>query len=268
MFNIWLELAPLIAIIAALFGLGYWWNWRRNRREEHAQVDALTALAGSLGGRVIGRAEALPWSVELLEPMREETDGLVNRLSMASPTSFGVALDFRRGRWSVRIGEASVEKSVDNGTRTEYEHRIEVATAPVTPMKISRRVHGGKNLFGRPLGPDHISAQGGELVREVPVTVAEAGGEWHRVALPPGPFDAQFAVFTSDPAAVARAFDPGAVEHLLGQVRSLPSPLHFEAGLVFGTVPGRINPEHVLATVDVILGLLDRMGIAPAHPPR
>ncbi|PSL55237.1 hypothetical protein B0I31_105196 [Saccharothrix carnea] len=263
----WLRLTPLFAIIAVLFGLGYWWNSRRGRREEQAHVDGLAALATTVGGRVVDPAAARPWSVGLLEPMRAETDGLVNRLSMASPRSFGITLDFPRGRWSVRVGEASVEKSVQNGTRTDYEHRIEVSTARLTPMKISRRVHGGKNLWGRPLPADHISAQGGELVREVPVTVAAEGGQWHRVAFPPGPFDAQFAVFTSDPAAVARAFDPEVVEYLVARAHSLPSPLHFEAGLVFGTMPGRISPALVLDTVDVILGLLDRMGVTPAHPP-
>ncbi|MFJ6670597.1 hypothetical protein ACIQMJ_05755 [Actinosynnema sp. NPDC091369] len=268
MVNVWLELAPLFAIIAALFGLGFWWQWRNRRKEENAHADAVAALATGLGGRVLDPAEARPWSAELLEPMREETDGLVNRLSMASPRSFGTTLDFHRGRWAVRVGEASVEKSVQNGTRTEYEHRIEVASAPLPPMKISRRVHGGTNLFGRPLGPDHVSAQGGELVREIPVTVAAVGGQWHRVAFPPGPFDTQFAVFTSDPAAVARAFTPEVVEYLLAQAHGLPSPLHFEAGLVFGTRRDRINPDHVLAAVDAILGLLDRMGVAPGHPPR
>ncbi|MFE9744362.1 hypothetical protein ACFYOT_05625 [Saccharothrix saharensis] len=268
MFNIWLELAPLFAIIAALFGLGFWWQWRNRRKEENAHVEAVAALATGLGGRVLGPAESRPWSAELLEPMREETDGLVNRMSMASPRSFGTTLDFRRGRWSVRVGEASVEKSVQNGTRTAYEHRIEVATAPLTPMKISRRTHGGTNFLGRPLGPDNIEAQGGELVREVPVTVAAAGGEWHRVAFPPGPFDAQFAVFTSDPAVVAPVFTPQVVEYLLAQAHGLPSPLHFEAGLVFGTVPERIAPGHTLDTVDLVLGLLDRMGVVAGHPPR
>ncbi len=267
MYNIWLELAPLFAIIAALFGLGYWWNWRRNRKEERAQADALTALAGSLGGRVVGPDDARPWSAGLLAPLRAETDGLVNRLSMASPRSFGTALDFRRGRWSVRVGEASVERAAQNGTRTVHEHRVEVATAPVAPMKISRRVHGATDFLGRPLGPDHVSAQGGELVREVPVTVAARGDQWHRVAFPPGPFDAQFAVFTSDPAAAAAAFNPQAAEWLLAEFHAMPSTVHFEAGVVFGTVPGRIDPDLVLKTVDAVLGLLDRMGVAPAHPP-
>ena len=200
-----LDFAPLIAIMLALYGLLHWWKWHGDRKKERAHLDAVEAFARSLGGRVVDPADARPWSAELLEPMRDETDGLVNRLGTASPRRFGTALDVRRGAWSVRVGEASVEKSADNGTRTAYEHRIEVATAPVTPLKISRRVHGGTDFLGRPLGPDNIDAQGGEMVREVPETVAAAGGEWHRVAFPPGPFDAQFAVFTSDPAAVARS---------------------------------------------------------------
>ncbi|MFD1149672.1 hypothetical protein [Saccharothrix hoggarensis] len=262
-----LDFAPLIAVMLALYGLLLWWRWRGDRKEERAHFDAVAAFARSLGGSVVDPAAARPWSAELLEPMRSETDGLVNQLGVASPGSFGTTLDFRRDGWSVRVGEASVEKAADNGTRTAHEHRVEVATAPVTPMKISRRVHGGTNFLGRPLAPGNIEAQGGELVREVPVTVVAAGGGWHRVAFPPGPFDARFAVFTSDPAAVARGFTPEVVEYLLAQAHSLPSPLHFEAGLVFGTMRERIGPGHTLDTVDAILGLLERMGVAPAHPP-
>ncbi|QQQ76368.1 hypothetical protein IOD16_36045 [Saccharothrix sp. 6-C] len=263
----WIRLSPLLAIMAALIGLLFWWRWRSDRKEERAHVDALTALAGTLGGRVVDPAESAAWSAGLLAPMRGETDGLVNRLGTVSRPRFDTALEFRRGEWSVRVGEASVKKVAQNGTRTDHEHRIEVATSRLAPMRISRRNHGGTNSWGRPRRADDISAQGGELVREVPVTVAAEGGQWHRVAFPPGPFDAQFAVFTGDPAAVSRLLDPETTEHLLDQAHGLPSVLHFEAGLVFGTRPGRIGPGHTLDVVDAILGLLDRMGVAPARPP-
>ncbi|NUT50639.1 MAG: hypothetical protein HOV94_25520 [Saccharothrix sp.] len=263
-----LDLAPLLAIIAALVGLVFWWQWRGNRKKGREHAEALAAFAGALGGRVVGPEEAEPWSAELLAPLRDETDGVINRMGMASRRRYETALDFRRGRWSVRVGEASVQKSIDNGTRTAYELRIEVATSPVTPMRVSHRSYLAKDLFGRPLPPDNVEAQGGELVREVPVTVARGGGQWVRVALPPGPFDTRFAVFTSDPAAATRAFGPRAVEHLLDQGDALPRVLHFEAGLVFGTVPDRIDPDHVLRAVDAILGLLDRMGVAPGQLPR
>lgn len=151
--------------------------------------------------------------------------------------------------------------------RRRWRDRIEIAAARLVPMKISRRIYSGRNSWGRPSAPDNIFAQGGERVREIPVTVARERGQWHQLGLPPGPLDARFAVFTSGPAAAARALSPQAAEHLLAQVNSSPFPLHFEAGSVFGTVPRRIDPDHVLEKVDVILGLLDRMGVAPAQPP-
>ncbi|XVS64386.1 hypothetical protein ACQPYE_40135 [Actinosynnema sp. CA-299493] len=263
----WIRLAPLLAIIAALFGLLLWWRWRGDRKEERAHAETLTAFAGTLGGRVVDPAGSRDWSAGLLAPMRGETDGLINRLGTVSRPRFETALEFRRGGWAVRVGEASVRKVAQNGTRTDYEHRIEVATARLVPMRISRRNHGGTDFWGRPLPAENISAQGGELVGEVPVTVAAEGGRWHRVAFPPGPFDARFAVFTSDPAAVSGVFDPEVVEYLLDQAHGLPSLLHFEAGLVFGTLPRRIGPGHTLNAIDAVLGLLDRMGVAPAHPP-
>jgi hypothetical protein len=259
--------ALFVALVLALLGLLFWWMWRSNRKEEREHAEALAALAGRLGGAVVDPAGARAWSAELLAPLRDETEGLFNRMSMAGRRRFGTALDFRRGRWSVRVGEASVKKAAQNGTRKYYEHRIEVATARLVPMKISRRLYGATNFLGRPLAPDNILAQGGEQVREVPVTVAAEQGQWHQVRLP-GPVDAEFAVFTSDPAAAARALNPQAVQWLLEHGTALPSPLHFEAGLVFGTMPNRISPDHVLPKVDVILGLLDRMGVAPGQPPR
>ncbi|MBW4719663.1 hypothetical protein [Saccharothrix obliqua] len=239
-----LDLAPLIAVVLALFGLLLWWRRRRDRKAEHEHAEALAALAGSAGGRVVGRAGARAWSAGLLSP---------KGLPLSRPR-FVLALDVRRGDWSVRVSEASVKKATSTSAATSYEHRIEVAASGLPTMKISRRVHSG-----RPLDP--------ALVREVPVTVAAEGGQWHRVGFPPGPFDARFAVFASDPAAAAQALNPRAVEHLLARVDFLPFTLHFESGLVFGTMSGRINPDHVLNAVDAVLGLLDRMGATPAHPP-
>ncbi len=40
-----------------------------------------------------------------------------------------------------------------------------------------------------------------------------------------------------------------------------------EAGSAYATAPKRIDPDHILAQVDVTLGLLDRLGARPANPP-
>ncbi|MFI9813558.1 hypothetical protein [Saccharothrix variisporea] len=250
-----LDLAPLIAVIVALFGLLYWSMRRKEGKAEREHAGALARFAGTLGGTVAGPGGARPWSAELLAPLRDETDGLLNRMGIGSRRRYGTALDFPRDGWSVRVSEASVKKATSTSTTTVYEHRIEVAASGLPPMKISRRVYSSKD------------SQGGEPAREVPVTVAAEGGQWHRVAFPPGPLDARFAAFAGDPAAAARALRPEAVEHLLARAHSLPFTLHVEAGLVFGTVPGRIDPDHVLDAVDAVLDLLDRMGAAPAHPP-
>ncbi|MEU4739163.1 hypothetical protein AB0G02_01705 [Actinosynnema sp. NPDC023658] len=254
-----LDLAPLVAIVVVLLGVLVWWRRHKKRKAERAHAEEVAAFASALGGRVAGPDDVRPWSAELLAPLRDETDGVINRMGVASRRRYTTAVDLRRGPWSVRVGEASVEKSRDNGTRTAREQRIEVATAPLAPTRIGRRVHGGRTL----LGPDRTAAEGGGLVREVPVTVAAAGGGWHRVAFPPGPFDAGFAVFTSDPAAAVRALHPRAVEHLLAVGHDLPFTLHFEAGLVFGTIPGPMEPDRTTAAVDAIVGLLDRMGAIP-----
>lgn len=263
-----LKLSPLIAIIVAVVGLAYWWRWRSDRKEETSHADALAALAGGLGGRVAGPAEVRAWSADLLPPMKSSTEGFAGRLGTVRPPRFETALDFRRGNWAVRVGEASMEKANSTSSATAHEHRIEVATSLVAPMKIGRRIL--VDFRGRPLAPDRAGAAG--PAAEAPVTVVHEQRQWLPAAVPE-PVAREFTVFTTDPSAVARAFTPQAVEWLLGQaganpfVSAMPLLLTFEAGLVFTTSPQRIDPDHVLAKVDAILGLLDRMGIAPAHPP-
>ncbi|GAB2997635.1 hypothetical protein [Saccharothrix stipae] len=265
-----LDLAPLIAIMLALVGLLVWWRWRGNRKEERQHAESLAALAASLGGRVVGPDEARAWSAELLPPLQGEAEGLVNRAGTVRRPRFETALDFRRGNWSVRVGEASIRKQVATaGTTTIHQHRIDVAASIPAPMKISRRIH--VDFRGRPLAPDRAGAAG--PAAEVPVTVEREQRQWLQARLPE-PMDREFTVFTTDPAAAARAFTPQAVEWLLGQAganpfqSAMPLVLTFEAGLVYATAPQRIDPAQVMAKVDVILGLLERMGVAPAAPPR
>lgn len=266
--DFYVKLAPLIAIMVGLIGLAFWWKWRGERKEEHSHADALAALANTLGGRVAGSADVRAWSAELLPPMKSDTEGISGLLGTVRRPRFETALDFRRGNWAVRVGEASMEKANSTSSATAYEHRIEVATSLLPPMKISRRIH--VDFRGRPLVSDSAQAVG--PAGEAPVTVEREQREWLRARLPE-PVDREFTVFTTDPAAVARAFNPQVVEWLLGQAGSnpflsaMPLVLTFEAGLVYATSPRRIDPDQIMAKVDVILGLLDRMGVAPAHPP-
>lgn len=259
-----MELLYVVAALVVLFALLRWFQSRGARKEDQAQADALAVLANGLGGRVADPADVRAWSADLLPPMKSSTDGVAGRLGTVRAPRFETALDFRRGNWAVRVGEASMEKANSTSSATAHEHRIEVATAIVPPMKIGRRVL--VDFLGRPLAPDRAQAA------EAPVTVVREQRQWLPAGLPE-PLGREFTVFTSDPSAATRAFTPQVVEWMLGQaganpfVSAMPLLLTFEAGLVFTTSPQRIDPDQVLAKVDAILGLLDRMGIAPAHPP-
>lgn len=263
-----MELLYVVAALVVLFALLRWFQSRGSRKEDQAQADALATLANGLGGRVADPADVRAWSADLLPPMKSSTDGVAGRLGTVRPPRFETALDFRRGNWAVRVGEASMEKANSTSSATAYEHRIEVATALVPPMKIGRRIL--VDFLGRPLAPDRAQAAG--PAAEAPVTVVREQRPWLPAGLP-DPVGREFTVFTTDPSAVARAFTPQVAEWVLGQaganpfVSAMPLLLTFEAGLVFTTSPQRIDPDQVLAKVDAILGLLDRMGIAPAHPP-
>jgi hypothetical protein len=258
-----------VALVLSLLGLLFWWRWRSDRKEESEHTDALAAFADSVGGRVADPADVHAWSAELLPPMKNDTDGVSGWLGTVRPPRFEAALDFRRGNWPVRVTEASMEKANSSSSATKYQHRIEVATALVPPMKIGRRIL--VDFRGRPLAPDRARAAG--PAAEAPITVAREQRQWLPTRLP-DPLDREFEVFTIDPGAVVRAFTPQVVEWILGQagdnpfVSAMPLLLTFEAGLVYTTSPQRIDPDHVLPKVDLILGLLDRMGVAPGRPPR
>ncbi|GAA3458718.1 hypothetical protein ACFFSW_07670 [Saccharothrix longispora] len=263
-----LDLAPLIAIILGLLGLMFWWRWRTKRKEEREHSDALSTLTATLGGKVVGREEARAWTADLLPPMKSDTEGFIGWLGTVRRPRFETALDFRRDGWSVRVSEASMEQATSDSSNTFYEHRIEVATSPLPAMKMCRRLHEG--FLGRP--PTPAQAEAVEPAGEPPTTAVREQLDWLPVGLPE-PANREFTVFSTDAAAVSRAFTPQVAEWLVAEAgpnpfqSPMPILLTFEAGFAYTTASQRIDPDHLLARVDIILGLLNRMGATPAIPP-
>ncbi|MFC4001576.1 hypothetical protein ACFS2C_00565 [Prauserella oleivorans] len=259
---VYLDLALLVLLLAAVFALIVWWGRHKERKEQREHTEALTALAGQLGGTVSGPDNATAWSAGLLQPFKNDSEGLLNRLGTARRPRFELALDFVRGPWQVRVTEASMKKNVGNGTRAYHEHRIEVVTGQLTPVKIARRLHA--DFLGRPLKPGHVLTEGTKPIEDPPATVAQQRGEWQRLRLPM-PADQEFAVFATDMAAAHRMLGKDALEHMVANAGSLPPVFTFEAGLFYATMLYRISPDTLLTTVDAVLGLLERIpGAAPA----
>lgn len=153
-----------------------------------------------------------------------------------------------------------------NGVSRLLEHRFEVATNHLAPMRLTRRQHF--DFRGRPVAPEYLSG----WISAQPLTVARENAEWLPLRLPP---DAghEFAVFANDLSSAARAFDHQTMEWLLVQADALPPlvgrflSLTFENGVVYTTMHGPIDEGTVLPVVDTIVGALDRMpGVRPRHP--
>ncbi|HEX8865041.1 MAG TPA: hypothetical protein VF821_05235, partial [Lentzea sp.] len=234
------------------------------------QIARLTPLAAELGGTVAGPEAATAWSAELHRPMERALSGL-DRVAQRSMPRFDLALDFQRGPWHVHVSEASVRKALtgSDGVRYEQEHRIEVATVRLAPMKILRPVRFG--LSG-PKSPRFMAQQRFEgWVSEPPLTVEREQREWHHVALLP-PLDEEFYVYSTDVAAARRNLDDEALKWLLSRQEGLPlmaqhMRLTFEAGIVYAVIAEHIDPENLMFVVDTVVGLLDRMPDArPRHP--
>lgn len=259
-----------IGLIVVYLAVRRWWQIRKHEKALREQIAALTPLAQGLGGTVTGPEGATAWSAELRPPLLSEVGGVWNKLFQRSRPRFDLALDLRRGAWHVRVTQASVRKAVVNGAgvRWELEHRIEVATVRLAPMKLLRPLRFG--LFGRPQSPEFLREQRfGGWISERPVTAEH--GDWQPVLVLP-PMDEEFYANSVDPVAADRALNAEALKWLLSRQADLPLEaqylrLTFEAGLVYAVLSGHVQAEHVTYVVDTVVGLLDRMPDArPRHP--
>lgn len=265
--ELWLRLSPLLGCMAAGLGLLFWSQWRSARKEQREHVEALTALAASLGGTMVSDPEkATAWSAELLRPFKNYTGGFINWLATVRRPRFEIALDFVRGPWRLRVTEVSMERRGSTGGVTHHEHRIEVITAPLPPVKLARRLY--TDFLGRPLKPGHVLSEGTAVISEPPVTVARQQGEWQRLRLP-GHYDSQYAVFANDLGAANRMLNRDVLEYLVENASVLPFVLTFEDGFFYATMPYRIGPNTLPKTLEAVLGLLERVpGAAPTHAQR
>jgi hypothetical protein len=259
-----------ISGVIAFYAIRRWWQIRRHAGARTEQIARLTPLAAELGGTVTGPEGATAWSAELQRPMERVLSGL-DRVDQRSIPRFDLALDFQRGPWHVRVSEASVRKALTGSDAVAYEqeHRIEVATVRLAPMKILRPLRFG--LSG-PKSPKFMQQQRFEgWASEPPLTVEREQREWLHIALMP-PMDEEFYVYGTDVTAVQRNLGDEALKWLLSRQEGLPLMaqhlrLTFEGGLVHAVIADHIHPENIVFVVDTIVGLLDRMPDArPRHP--
>ncbi|WP_434448001.1 hypothetical protein [Lentzea sp. E54] len=257
---------PIAGVLAFVLGVKVmtrWWQIRRNRNADGKQRVELTPLATSLGGTVIGPEGAAAWSAVLEAPLSNDVDDFKEKLLQRSKPRFDLALDFQRGPWHVRVSQASMRQQNSNGVDRLLEHRIEVATSLLAPMRIARHVD--------------VSFRDHQLTRRAspapPRTAELSQADWLPLRLPPSADD-EFAVAASDLSIAARSFTLENLEWFLAQLDELPLLtngrfmfLTFESGLVYATFRNSIDPETLVSHVDTIVGLLDRMPDArPRHP--
>jgi hypothetical protein len=248
-----LKLGLLVLILVALFALMFWWRWRADRRTALDHAAELAKFAAGLGGT---DTVAPAWSADLRRPFAEEHGSALGWLRRASEARFDHALDFQRHGWQVRLTEASIElnsASTQDKVVTHVEHRIEVATAGLEPLKLASSSWAGGSGAQR-------------WVAEMPRAVATGPQpQWHQLRLPAG-LDQAYVAFTADPHRAAAMLTPAVVERLQGesQMGNLRT-LTVEAGIAYSVGVGPIDPKVVLQTVDAIVGLLERI---PGAQPR
>lgn len=267
---------PLVAmlVVGIVFTLvRRWLHFRNHRKARDEQIAALKPLAARFGGTVISPEEGdtTAWSAGVLGPVVKHVQGLYATWLRRSKPQWDLAMDFQRGQWHVRVTEASVRVAAYSGygVRWEQEHRIEVATARMAPMRMVRPWKYEPN--GKPLTQKQFESQWDGWLSEPPVSAQADHVTWQRVHLAP-PMDKEIFVGGSDPAAVHRELNFDAVSWLLDREEGLPlgsrwMQLTFESGLVYMVLDHHIDKDELLNVVDTICGLLDRMpGARPRHP--
>lgn len=266
---VWLT---MIAAAIVFMVVRRWFHFRSRGKSLEEQVALLTPLAADVGGRVIPPGgDTAAWSAGVRGPVAEHVDGFLDRLLRRSKPQWDLALDVQRGQWHVRVTEASVRVANPSGygVRWEQEHRIEVATARMAPMRILRP--SKYSTSGKPLSSAGIEYQRTVWVDEPPSTAKNDHVEWHQVPLAP-PMDKEFFAYGSDPAAAAKELNFDALCWLIDRENELPIQasamrLTFESGFVYIVMSDHIEPDSLLVVVDTIVGLLDRMpGARPRHP--
>ncbi|GAA1207121.1 hypothetical protein [Prauserella alba] len=259
-----LDMWPLLLGLAAIgFGGQYLVN-RKDRQKDAAHLAALREMAAPLNGAVLTHGQADAWSAELWPPFEMKTRG-ARRWTVRRKPRFEVAVEFTRGPWRVRLSEASIrQRSASRRVHTHYEHRIDIATADLPPLKVAER--RDTDWMGKPLDPNsEVALLGAPIIKEPPATVAQRQGHWVQAAIS-APANQQLAAFTCDPASAARMLNAHSTAWLLDRMYAMPRILTFESGLLYTTAPGRIDPARVMPAVDTMLGLLDCVpASAPAH---
>ena len=243
------KLLLLLVGIALLFAPLWWWSWRKNRQEALEHEDTLAAFADKVGGTLSDASgDALPWSAGLSSPFLGEHDGLMGLVSSAGGPQFDYALEFERNGRRVRVCEASVEvrtAATSGNTVTDHEHRIEVLTADLVPLKIVIGGSSGRGLLTKWAEKPSRVVEGQERPMWAEARLPELSGHL---------------AFTSDLAEAAAVVNPQVVAWLRDHANgNLFRQLGFEAGIVYTTVDGQIDVESLLHRVDALLDLLDRI---------
>lgn len=253
-----LKLLLVLVGFLAVVGLPLLWlSWRKGKQQALERGEELATFANNVGGTVADAGgHVLPWSVALEPPFLGEHEGAMAMVTVASGPQFVHALEFERNGWAVRVCEATVEvrnlNATDNAS-TRDEHRIEVATAELVPMKI---------VVGR--GTERGLLR--KWAARMPRTVAEQERPlWMELNLPE---TAGHLAFTSDLPQAGEVLNGHVAAWLHAHADGTSfSHLTFEAGVVHSSLGGPIDERSVLRRVDALLDLLDRIpGSRPARP--
>ncbi|WP_020662815.1 hypothetical protein [Amycolatopsis benzoatilytica] len=235
---------------------------QKEKRAEQARLDASRSAVEQIGGSALTELEnGRPRSAQRRKPLGELYKPKTIREGMTfpgKPPTVDLAMDVLRGRRQFRVSEyyASV-RAGSNSPRRVFEYTIETRTGPVSGMKIAKAYPPDLvRIFGRTRDlRDHRHRVFGAEARSSPSV-----GRWEQFPLP----DNEFTGYTSDPAFAAQAITPDIVDWLRGNRDQLPDLVGLDHGWCYAVYRRELDPETLVAEIDLIAEFLDRLGVPVA----
>lgn len=237
---------------------------KRDQRRHEEHVNQLHYLAQRLSGRLSSDPEVTTPRSESLRPaFREAIEGsFVARANSRSIPRYDYAIDFQRRGWQVRVTEASMIKAGPNGSRTVHEHRIDARTGVSPALTIS------------PVLPDTSFRTAGitvttpdpnqQMFDEEAAQPRGNGQQWRPVQLSV-PLNGQLRAFAANAQFAELVFNAPAVEWIVQGNGHLRHLIVLENGVLYAVGKDRIDTDSILATVDVLIGFLDRIPAEAWH---
>lgn len=254
--------AFVLLIIVLPISLVMWRGRVKKRRTKSEHQERLRLLAQQLSGQISMEPNSCwPWSAQLRPAFNEVvTGGLLTQVRARTTPQYDYALSFARRGWHVRIAEASmIQSGPHHNGIIKHEHRIEIGTRPSPAFAISPALSDTAfRTLGMTVTTPDLNQQIFDEEASRPRAGSTTGQSWLPVRIPAS-FEGQLRAYSESEQFAALAFNGHSVGWLVHGKEYLRHLIIVEHGILYAIGKDKIDTESVLATVDLLIGFLERI---------